>query len=70
MIIQSFKKDLKELQEIYKNTCIKIDQLEQSGKTIYPPKIDRLNSLKYISINNIKVVIIAQDPYHGPDQAH
>lgn len=38
-------------------------------KTVFPPKQDVFNVLKYPK-ENIKVVIIGQDPYHGIGQAH
>ena len=38
--------------------------------TVYPPKRDVFNALKYTSFENVKAVIIGQDPYHGPNQAH
>ncbi len=40
------------------------------GKTIYPPQNDLFNALKHTPFENVKVVIIGQDPYHGPNQAH
>lgn len=40
------------------------------GKTIYPKQSDIFNALKYTPFENVKVVIIGQDPYHGPGQAH
>lgn len=40
------------------------------GKVIYPPKNDIFNALKLTPFANVKVVIIGQDPYHGPNQAH
>ena len=40
------------------------------GKTIYPPKEEIFNALKLTPFKDIKAVIIGQDPYHGPDQAH
>lgn len=43
---------------------------EYSSKTIYPPMEDIFNALKYTSFEGVKVVIIGQDPYHGPKQAH
>lgn len=42
----------------------------QQGKIIYPAKADIFNALKYTPFDNVKVVIIGQDPYHGPNQAH
>jgi len=41
-----------------------------SGKTIYPIQTDIFNALKYTPFEEIKVVILGQDPYHGPGQAH
>ncbi len=43
---------------------------EYKTKTIYPDKHDIFNALKFTSYDDVKVVIIGQDPYHGPNQAH
>lgn len=43
---------------------------EYVSKTIYPNEDDIFNSLKLTSYNDVKVVILGQDPYHGPNQAH
>lgn len=43
---------------------------EYSLKTIYPPKEDIFNALNLSSYKDTKVVIIGQDPYHEPNQAH
>ncbi|MBQ4154099.1 MAG: uracil-DNA glycosylase [Clostridia bacterium] len=43
---------------------------EYSSKEIYPPMGDIFNALKYTSFQGVKAVIIGQDPYHGPGQAH
>lgn len=37
---------------------------------VYPPKEDIFSALNFTKFSNIKVVIIGQDPYHGPNQAH
>ncbi|MBR6949530.1 MAG: uracil-DNA glycosylase [Bacilli bacterium] len=42
---------------------------EYKSKTIYPKKNEIFNAFRYTSFDNLKVVIIGQDPYHGPDQA-
>ncbi|OCQ51720.1 Uracil-DNA glycosylase [Photorhabdus australis subsp. thailandensis] len=42
----------------------------QAGKTIYPPQQDVFNAFRYTELSDIKVVILGQDPYHGPNQAH
>ena len=38
--------------------------------TVYPDMHDIFNALKYTAFEDVKVVIIGQDPYHGPNQAH
>ncbi|MFA5676876.1 MAG: uracil-DNA glycosylase [Pseudomonas sp.] len=43
---------------------------EASGKVIYPPGPLIFNALNSTPMSRVKVVIIGQDPYHGPDQAH
>ena len=42
---------------------------EYDNQTIYPKKDDIFNALKYTSYAETKVVILGQDPYHGPNQA-
>lgn len=44
--------------------------VDSSTATIYPPREDRLNALKYAAPCQVKVVILGQDPYHGANQAH
>lgn len=43
---------------------------EYSTKKIYPNMFDIYNALNYASYNDTKVVILGQDPYHGPNEAH
>ena len=43
---------------------------EQRGRTIYPPRGERLKALELTPLDAVKVVILGQDPYHGPGQAH
>jgi uracil-DNA glycosylase len=43
---------------------------EQRGATIYPPRGARLKALELTPLDEVKVVILGQDPYHGPGQAH
>lgn len=59
--------------EFSKEYYLKIRQFlknEYSTKCIYPNMNDIFNALKYTSFEDTKVVIIGQDPYHGPGQAH
>lgn len=43
---------------------------EYQEKVIYPAKENIFNALKLTPYNQVKVVIIGQDPYHEPNQAH
>ena len=42
---------------------------EGAGKAIYPPCGSRLKALELTPLDRVKVVILGQDPYHGPRQA-
>ncbi len=52
----------KELMEFVKN--------EYKEKTIYPYYPNIFNALKYTDYDDLKVVILGQDPYHGMGEAH
>ncbi len=43
---------------------------EAAGKRIFPPRGMRLRALELTPLDKVKVVILGQDPYHGPGQAH
>jgi uracil-DNA glycosylase len=43
---------------------------EAAGKIIYPPRGQRLAALELTPLDAVRVVILGQDPYHGPGQAH
>jgi uracil-DNA glycosylase len=43
---------------------------KQAGKTIYPAGKNIFNAFNSTSFDAVKVVILGQDPYHGPGQAH
>lgn len=43
---------------------------EYKAGPVYPPMRDIFNALKYTSYSDVKIVILGQDPYHGPGQAH
>ena len=47
-----------------------VKQERAQGKIIYPPQTDIFNAFKFTPFDQVKVVIIGQDPYHGPQQAH
>ena len=43
---------------------------EYATKTIYPVPEKVFNSINHVKYSDVKVVIIGQDPYHEPNQAH
>jgi uracil-DNA glycosylase len=45
-------------------------QEKQKGKRIYPAGSHIFNAFNLTSFDRVKVVILGQDPYHGPGQAH
>ena len=47
-----------------------IDQQSHAGKTIFPAPQDRFNAFSLTELDQVKVVILGQDPYHGEGQAH
>ena len=49
-------------------TFLKTEKL--AGKTIYPPGPLIFNAFNTTPFEKVKVVILGQDPYHGPGQAH
>lgn len=56
------------LQEYAKTLKLFLDE-EYKNKIIYPPRKEMFNAFKYCTVNDLKVVIIGQDPYHEPHQA-
>ncbi|ATG73458.1 uracil-DNA glycosylase [Zobellella denitrificans] len=47
-----------------------VKQERGAGKVIYPPQQDIFNAFRYTELGEVKVVMLGQDPYHGPNQAH
>ncbi|WP_045860513.1 uracil-DNA glycosylase [Teredinibacter purpureus] len=47
-----------------------LEKETQAGKTLFPPADLIFNALNATRFSDIKVVILGQDPYHGPGQAH
>lgn len=43
---------------------------EAAGKQVYPPRGTRLAALALTPLEAVRCVILGQDPYHGPGQAH
>lgn len=60
-------------QEKQKDYYIQLDSFleeEYRSNTIYPKREEIFTSLKWTPYEKVKVVILGQDPYHGPNQAH
>ena len=47
-----------------------LSQEKQNGKIIYPKGSEYFAAMNITPLDKVKVVILGQDPYHGPDQAH
>ncbi|MDZ7642591.1 MAG: uracil-DNA glycosylase [Desulfurivibrio sp.] len=52
------------------NLKIFLQQEKTSGKTIFPQGVEMFAALDLTPFARVKVVILGQDPYHGPNQAH
>jgi uracil-DNA glycosylase len=67
----SWKEQLaEEFEKQYFSELVKFVKQEYSCKTIYPPARLIFNAFNRCPFDNVKAVIIGQDPYHGPGQAH
>ena len=54
----------------FTSTWETITRERNEGHNIYPPFNEIFSALNYATPNTLKAVIIGQDPYHGPGQAH
>ena len=43
---------------------------EYSSRQVFPPMFDIYNAFKFTDYNDVKIVILGQDPYHGEGEAH
>lgn len=70
MITEKWDKILEEeYKKDYFINMLKTLQIEYRTKTIFPPKHDVFKALRLTDYDNIKIVILGQDPYHGTGQA-
>ena len=60
----------KEFEKDYFKNLVQFVKNEYQTKTIYPPGKLIFNAFNSCPFNDVKVVILGQDPYHGPGQAH
>ena len=61
---------LSEFSKPYFSELLSFLEKEQANRTIFPQKKDIFNALNTSTFDNIKVIILGQDPYHGEGQAH
>ncbi|MCD6011029.1 MAG: uracil-DNA glycosylase [Flavipsychrobacter sp.] len=68
----SWKEELKEEfdKPYFEKIVHFLKEQKKAGKTIYPPGKLIFNAFDTTPFKNVKVVIIGQDPYHNPGQAH
>lgn len=59
-----------ELKKDYFKELSEFVDSERADHTIYPPAADVFNALKLTPFDTVRVVLLGQDPYHGPNQAH
>lgn len=71
MITKKWDEILKdEYKKDYFKKLVSDIRYEYKIHTVYPKASDIFNSMKYTDFDDIKVVIIGQDPYHGEGEAH
>lgn len=56
--------------DYFKNIKHFLMEEKKNGQTIYPPGPLMFNAFNHTPFSKVKVVILGQDPYHGPGQAH
>jgi len=57
-------------QDYFVETINYVAERRAAGINVYPPKDKVFEALSATPFDDIKVVILGQDPYHGPNQAH
>lgn len=57
-------------QDYFQQILHYVQQERAAGKTIYPPQAEVFSAFALTEFGDVKVVILGQDPYHGPNQAH
>ncbi|MFB9135169.1 uracil-DNA glycosylase [Vibrio olivae] len=57
-------------QSYFVDTLTFVESERRAGKAIFPPEKDVFNAFRATEFNQVKVVMLGQDPYHGPNQAH
>ena len=70
-ISESWKTHLQpEFNKPYFSELVQFVKIEYENHTVYPPGKKIFNAFNHCSFDDVRVVIIGQDPYHGPGQAN
>ena len=59
-----------ELEKPYFQALREFVDHERQGDTVYPKESEVFSALEYTPYHSVRVLILGQDPYHGPRQAH
>lgn len=57
-------------QPYFQHILQQVNEARAAGKIVYPPHNEVFNAFSLTEFDQVKVVILGQDPYHGPNQAH
>ena len=57
-------------QSWFQETMAFVAAARAAGTIVYPPQKDVFNAFRFTAFADVRVVILGQDPYHGPRQAH
>ncbi len=70
MLSQSWKNLLGHEGELYLQRVMEQVQTRYAQKTVYPPRDELFTAFELTAPQDVRVVILGQDPYHEPGQAH
>ncbi|NKF49630.1 uracil-DNA glycosylase [Shewanella sp. WXL01] len=59
-----------ESQAYFQTLMQHIDSRRAQGISVFPPHSEVFSAFELTPLNQVKLVILGQDPYHGPGQAH
>lgn len=62
--------DEQKAQPYLAETLAHVSKQRREGEVVYPPESEMFNAFLDTPFEKVKVVILGQDPYHGPNQAH
>ncbi|MBB6099396.1 uracil-DNA glycosylase [Deinobacterium chartae] len=59
-----------EFEQPYMNKLAEFLEAERATHTVFPPLEQTFSALEFTPLDQVEVMILGQDPYHGPGQAH